>query len=78
MEDCKKRTIIDNRTAVSIGLVVTIIGAVWFISSLFYKVDSNTDRIDKLESAVNQMSEIQSDINVIKSKLDNIEKRIGG
>jgi len=79
MED-KKLTIISKDTLIPIGLVLSLMGGVWFASDLNSRVKAQNDRLNTVEITISDVSEMKenvaamkSDISWIKSALNNAD-----
>lgn len=68
--------IIRESTAVSISLLIAIIGGAVFIVRASFQGEANASAIQKLESKQTAIEQIQTDIAVIKTKLESIEKSL--
>ena len=60
---------ISEKTAVSLGLVVSLVGAIAWLTNIAFQVDA-------LAKRVSAWDQVQIDIAVIKEKVQSIEKKV--
>lgn len=69
--------IINENTALSIGLVVIIAGGIVYITNLAFKIDALAASMTEISEKQKAIDAIQTDIAVIKFKVEQIDKKIG-
>lgn len=69
---------IDERTPVSIGLMVLIIGGVFWLASMHIETVSNAEQVKELKEDVKDLQKIKTDIEVIKNDLKRVLNKTGG
>lgn len=52
----KLRQVISENSSVSIGLLITIMGGVFWISTLYARTDSNTTALERIASTLTEMN----------------------
>ena len=64
---------ISEKTWVSLGLVITLLGGVVWLTTIWMQSEANARSIQKIEEKQTTIDLIQTDIAVIKTKLEGIE-----
>lgn len=64
-----------NKTAVSIGFVITLIGGVWFLANELQATDINEKDINEVRQTT---IENRNDIEDLEKRDENFQKEIGG
>lgn len=67
---------LSESTPVTLGLVISLVGAVIAITTISNKTEANTTDIKRLEIKQDAFMQIREDIAAIKVKVDTIEKRV--
>ena len=67
---------IDESTAVSITMVLAILGGVGFVTYVAFQSDATARAVEVLQKKQDNIDLIVTDIAVIKTKLDSIEKHM--
>jgi hypothetical protein len=67
---------ITENTAVSIGLLMAAIGFSAYLGSKSFQADANAKEITELKQRVSSLEEIKSDIAVIKTRIEAIDRKI--
>lgn len=75
-EEKLKRPIIDTTTLIPIGFVTVIIGIVWFAATLTFKVEEAENRLYKVETAIEKLTDVQVQLGQIAIKLDSLQTQI--
>lgn len=68
--------VLSEKTVIPISFALVIIGGVAWLTNLALKVDVAAESLKKIELRQNAIEEIKTDVAVIKSKLDRIDKKI--
>lgn len=68
--------IINEKTALPISFAIVLIGAAAWLTNLAVKVDAGAESMKKVELKQNLIDDIKIDLEVVKSKLDRIEKKL--
>lgn len=72
------KNLITENTGVSLGILGTIIGAVVWISFVAANTAANTTSIQGLSQKMDSLAAMQSDVAVIRNKVENIERQLDG
>lgn len=74
----EKKLIIGEATGLSIGLVLGIMAGVYFVSSLSTRIDSNTEKIEKIDKDFSTFkSTYISHTRLVDDNFQEIDKNIG-
>lgn len=68
--------VLSEKTVIPISFALIIIGGVGWLTNLAFKVDVAAESLKKIELRQNAIEEIKTDVAVIKSKLDRIDKKL--
>lgn len=68
--------VISEKTVIPISFAILLIGGVAWLTNLAFKVDVSAESLKKIELKQNAIEEIKTDVAVIKSKLDRIDKKL--
>lgn len=63
-------------TLIPLSLVVGIVSIVWVAGHVSFQAEANAKAIDDLQRRQDSISQIQTDIAVIKTKVEAIEKNL--
>lgn len=66
---------ISESTTVSIGVLIALIGGAAYVTFVAFQGTANAVAIQELKASQSHIDEIQTDIAVIKTKLERIEKK---
>ena len=69
---------ITENTAISLGVLGAIIGAVVWISYVAFQGKASADAIVKIDDRMSRLEAMSSDIAVIKERVERIDRKIGG
>jgi hypothetical protein len=72
MEIVKKIT---EKTAVSISLVISLIGGIAWLTNLHADTSRNTEQIGRIEEKLDSIEQIKLDVAIIKTELQLIRKQ---
>jgi hypothetical protein len=67
---------ITEKTRISIGLLVTLAGGIGWLTNIHSASSANSESLKVLQTKVDSLTAIQTDIAVIKNKLENIESQL--
>lgn len=67
----------NEKAVIPISLVGSIIGAAIWINTVALKTDANAKLIEKLETKQQMIENISSDLQIIKYRLDQIDRKLG-
>lgn len=68
----------NEKAVIPISLVSSIIAAALWINTVAIKTDANAKLIEKIEHKQEVIENIASDIQLIKYRLDQIDRKMGG
>jgi hypothetical protein len=69
-------TEIDEKTTVTIGLLIAVMGGIGYVTFVAFQGNANAQAIKEIQIKQEKIDVIQTDIAVIKTKLDGIEKKL--
>jgi outer membrane murein-binding lipoprotein Lpp len=69
------KTITEN-TLIPISLVITVAGGASWLAAIKAKVDETTTSVLKMESKIDTLAQMRTDIEVIKTKVERMEQPI--
>lgn len=67
---------ITEKTTLSIGLLITILGGASYVTYVAFQTEANAKMIRRIESKQELMEEVRTRLAVIESKLERIEHKL--
>jgi uncharacterized protein Yka (UPF0111/DUF47 family) len=66
---------ITDKTLMPISLIITICGAVYWLSAMNTRVEAASKQIDKLEHIADEIQEMKADLKIIRAELGQMRRR---
>lgn len=69
--------VISEKTGISVSLLITLAGGIYWLTTLYSQNESNAQEIREIKREMRELREIKSDVTIIKSDLKRILKKMG-
>lgn len=67
---------LSESTPITMGLVISLIGAVIAITTISNRTEANSNDIKDMKTKVDSLGQMVTDVAVIRAKVETIEKRV--